>query len=116
MVLPRIAAVSLLAASLALAAWPVAAADASVRITSPADGASVDRVELVKLVFEADSGPNGDHVHIYADGKEVGIVRQLEGSFTFGELTPGPHTLCVKLVDKAYMPVGAGQCIKVRVE
>ena len=106
----------MIAVSLALATWPVAAADASVRITSPADGASVDRVELIDLVFEANPGPNGDHVHIYADGKEVGIVRQLEGSFALGEMTPGPHTLCVKLVDKAYVPVGAEQCIKVRVQ
>jgi len=116
MVFPRIAAVPLLAVSLAVAVWPAAASDASVKITSPTDGARIDRVELIKLVFETDPGPNGDHVHIYADGKEVGIVRELEGSFTFGELRPGPHTLCVKLADKAYMPVGAEQCIKVRVQ
>ncbi len=112
----RIPAAPVLALSLALAASAVAAADPSVRITSPADGARVDRVELIELDFEADPGPKGNHVHIYADGKEVGIVRHLEGRFTFGEMMPGPHTLCVRLVDKAHLPVGVERCIKVRVQ
>ena len=114
--LRRIASASVLALALAGAAWPVAAADASVRIKSPADGASLDRMERIELAYEAVPGPTGDHVHIYADGKEVGIVRRLEGRFTFDSFVPGPHVLCVKLVNKAHMPVGVEQCIKVLVQ
>ena len=114
--LRRIAPASVLALALAGAAWQVAAADASVRIKSPADGASLDRMERIELAYEAIPGPTGDHVHIYADGKEVGIVRRLEGRFTFDSFVPGPHVLCVKLVSKAHMPVGVERCIKVLVQ
>jgi hypothetical protein len=112
----RIAVASALALSLALAALPGAPAEAYVKITAPADGAKLDGMELTKLAYEVSAGPKGDHVHVYTDGKEVGILRQLKGTYTLESLAPGQRTLCVKVVNKAHVPIGVEQCIKVRVE
>jgi len=103
-------AVCVLAASAALAAEP------HVRIGSPADGATLDAMEQNRLAYEVEPGPRGDHVHVYVDGEEVGILRQLKGSYTLETLAPGERELCVKVVNKAHTPIGVQDCVKVRVE
>ena len=108
-----------IAAVLALSLCPALtgmAADAYVTITSPKDGAKVDGMELTRLAYEVMPGPKGDHVHVYTDGKEVGILRQLKGTYTLETLAPGERTVCVKVVNKAHVPIGVEQCIKVHVE
>ena len=97
-------------------AGTAAAAEAFVRIALPAPGARLDALEPAKIAYEVEPGPKGDHVHVYADDKEVGIVRQLKGTYTIGPLTPGPHALCIKVVNKAHVPIGVSQCVKVVVE
>lgn len=108
-----------IATALALVLCPAlagAASDAYVKITAPADGAKVDGMELTRLAYEVKPGPKGDHVHVYVDGKEVGILRQLKGAYTLESLAPGPRAICVKVVNRAHVPIGVEQCIKVRVE
>lgn len=100
-------------------AAPLAASAAGapyVRITQPADGAKLDAMAQNRLVYEVEPGPGGDHVHVYADDKEIGILRQLKGSYTLETLRPGPQTLCIKVVNKAHTPTGVQQCVKVSVE
>lgn len=93
-----------------------AAEEAYARITAPPDGAKLDSMELTKLVYEVRPGPKGDHVHVYVGAKEVGILRQLKGSYTLEPLPAGAQNLCIKVVNKAHVPVGVEQCIKVSVE
>ncbi|MDH5535561.1 MAG: hypothetical protein OEZ08_08335 [Betaproteobacteria bacterium] len=102
--------------SLALTPAPGEAAEALVKITAPAEGAKLDSMALTKLVYEVRPGPKGDHVHVYVDGKEVGILRQLKGSYTLEALAPGSRSICVKVVNKAHVPIGVEQCVKVAVE
>ncbi len=90
-----------------------AIAAAQVRIEAPADGARLDAMEQNRLAYEVDPGPRGDHVHVYVDGKEVGILRQRKGSYTLETLAPGPHELCVKIVNKAHTPIGVQDCVKI---
>ena len=105
------------ALALVLLAPPdAAAAEPYVRITSPADGATLDAMDQNRLVYEVDPGPRGDHVHVYVDGDEVGILRQLKGSYTLETLAPGSRELCVKVVNKAHTPIGVQDCVEVRVE
>ena len=75
-----------------------------------------DALDENRLVYEVDPGPRGDHVHIYVDNKEVGILRKLKGSFLLEAPSPGKHGLCVKVVNKAHVPVGIEQCIQVTVK
>ncbi|MEO6986234.1 MAG: hypothetical protein ABI155_12900 [Paralcaligenes sp.] len=98
-----------------VAAW-ADSGKAFVKIISPVDGAKLDAMEQTKLVYEAGRGPTGDHVHVYVDGKEVGILRQLSGSYTLETLASGPRNICVKVVNKAHVPIGVEQCVKVTVE
>jgi len=106
----------LVAALLFLPAPPASGAEGYVRISSPANGARVDGFGPTAIAYEARPGPRGDHVHVYVDGKEVGILRQLKGSYTLGPLAPGPRALCVKVVNRAHVPIGIEQCIKVTVD
>jgi hypothetical protein len=54
-------------------------------------------------------------VHVYVDNKEVALLRQKKGSFLFESLSTGKHDLCVKVVNKAHVPIGIGKCVKVTV-
>jgi len=92
------------------------AESASVKITSPADGAKLDAMAQNKVVFEVTPGPQGDHVHLYVDGKEAAILRQLKGSHALETLAPGKHVICVKVVNKGHTPIGVEQCVKVTVD
>lgn len=94
----------------------VLAAETSVAISSPADGAKLSRTAQTKINYEVTPGPKGDHTHLYVDGEEVGILRQLKGSHTLDPLAPGSHDICIKVVNKGHSPVGVQQCIKVSVE
>jgi hypothetical protein len=100
-----------------LLAFPATSlAQGKVTITSPAAGASLDAMDENKLVYEVDPGPRGDHVHVYVDGKEVGILRKLKGSYTLETLSSGKRDICVKVVNKAHVPVGVEQCVQVSVK
>ncbi len=87
-----------------------------VRITQPADGARLDAMQQSRLVYEVEPGPRGDHVHVYVDDREVGILRQLKGSYALETLAPGRHTICVKVVNKAHTPIGVQDCVSVSVD
>lgn len=91
------------------------AGDASVKITAPMDGAKLDAMGQNKVVYEVMPGPKGDHSHIYVDKKEAAVLRQLKGSYTLATLAPGPHDICIKIVDKGHTSIGVEQCVKVTV-
>ncbi len=103
-----------LGAAVPVGAW--AAGAPFVRITEPANGARLDAMEQNRLVFEVDPGTRGDHVHVYVDDKEVGILRQRKGSYALETLSPGRHTLCIKVVNKAHTPIGVQDCVTASVE
>jgi hypothetical protein len=86
-----------------------------VRITAPADGATIDAMEPAKLVYEVGPGAKGHHVHVFVDGREVGILRRLRGSYTLETLSPGARTVCIKVVSPSHVPIGVEQCIKLDV-
>ncbi len=92
------------------------AAEASVTILSPADGATLDLMAQNKVEYEVVPGPQGHHVHFYVDGRETAILRRLVGSHTLGSLAEGPHELCVKVVNRNHTPIGVEKCIDVTVE
>lgn len=112
----RIATILSLIFVFAPAASAAAAADAYVKITSPSDGAKLDAMTPTKLAYEVVPGPKGDHVHVYVGDKEVGILRQLKGSYTLDTLPAGHQRICVKVVNKAHVPIGVERCVEVTVE
>lgn len=102
-----------LVAALVLHASAATAADGSVTITSPADGATLDAMDENVLAYEVVPGPRGDHVHVYVDDAEVGILRQLTGSYTLPALEAGEREICIRVVNRAHTPVGVDGCVTV---
>jgi hypothetical protein len=88
------------------------AQDASVMISSPANGAKVG-MSAVKVHYSVVTGPKGDHVHFYVDGEEAAVLHQLKGTYTVDKLKAGDHDLCIKIVDKGHTPIGVEKCVKV---
>ncbi len=107
---------ALFALGLLLAIPAISLAQGKALITSPMDGAILDSLDEIRLAYEVDPGPRGDHAHLYIDDKEVAILRKLKGSYLLETLSSGTRSLCVKVVNKAHVPIGIGQCIKVTVK
>lgn len=91
------------------------AQDGRVTILSPVDGATLDPLDPHELTYEVDPGPRGDHVHIYMDGREIGIIRALKGSYMLNDLPAGERNICIKVVNRAHTPIGIDGCVKVHV-
>jgi hypothetical protein len=95
---------------------PAQAQAASVIISEPKDGAQLNGGEQVTLKYKVVPGPQGDHVHVYVDGEEVAILRELEGSYAVGPLTPGRHKVGIKVVNRAHVPIGVASSVAIYVK
>lgn len=93
----------------------ISLAQGSVTIKSPVEGATLDALDENRMVYEFSPGPRGDHVHVYIDNKEVALLRQRKGSYLLETLSTGKHDLCIKVVNKAHVPIGIGKCVQVTV-
>lgn len=103
------------ALSLFAAIPSVSLAQGSVKILAPANNATLDALGENQLVYDVDPGPKGDHVHVYIDDKEVGILRKLKGSYLLEGMAAGKRNICVKVVNKAHVPIGLEKCVQVTV-
>jgi hypothetical protein len=92
------------------------AAESTIEIISPSDGAKLDAMEQSKIEYDVTLGRGADHIHVYVDGKESALLRQMKGSYTMETLAPGYHEICIKLVNKNHTPIGVERCIKVEVD
>jgi hypothetical protein len=98
-------------------ATPLAiAVESKIEISSPADGAKLDAMEQNKIDYKVTLGSGADHIHVYVDGKEAALLRQMKGSYTMETLSMGNHEICIKIVNKNHTPIGVERCIKVDVE
>jgi hypothetical protein len=93
----------------------ILAADSSVTISSPPDGAKISRKSKIEVAYEVVPGPNGDHVHLYVDDKEAVVIRKLKSSYTVEPLDPGKHAICIKIVNKGHTPIGSQACTNINV-
>lgn len=99
-----------------LAASPAMAAEAKIDITSPADGSTVKSGMQSQLAYEVTLAGEGDHVHLYVDGKQAALLRKMKGSHMLDPLVRGMHEICAKMVNKGHTPIGVERCIKVSAE
>lgn len=99
-----------------LLAFGAGAQEAAVKIIEPADNATLDSKAANKIVYDVTPGAKGAHTHLYVDGKEIAVLRQLKGSHALESLTPGNRELCIKVVNKSHTPIGVEKCVKVKVE
>jgi len=93
----------------------VLAADASISISSPVDGAKISSKSKIDVSYEVVPGQNGDHVHLYVDDKEAVVLRKLKGNYTIESLEPGKHAICIKIVNKGHAPIGVQACTNISI-
>lgn len=89
------------------------AATGSVTISSPADGAVVTPKDDIEISYEAVPGPEGDHLHLYLDGKRVDVLHPMKGKAEVGMLDPGKHQICLAVNTKGHVATGAEKCIDI---
>ena len=111
----RIRPATLLALALAFPRTALAQ-EAAVTISAPADGATLQAAADNRVTYEIMPGPKGEHSHLYIDGKEIAVLRELKGSAPLKALAAGPREVCVKVVNKNHTPIGVEKCVKVMVE
>lgn len=106
-----------LAALLALPGLALRAEEkASVQILSPLNGAQLDAGEAYALQYAVVPGPGGDHFHVWVDAERGPGVHDRQGVYQLPKMTPGEHTITLKVVDKGHVPTGPQTSIKVRVK
>jgi hypothetical protein len=89
------------------------AAEGKVTISSPENGAAFGQHDNVVLKYETIPGPDGDHLHLYLDGKRVDVIHQLKGNANVGMLEVGKHHICLEVNTKGHVPTGAEACVDV---
>jgi hypothetical protein len=98
---------------LLLASASVFAAEGKITILAPADGAVVSTRDKVTVSYEADFGPNGNHLHLYLDSRRMDVVRQAKGSDDIRILLAGKHEICLEIETSWHFSTGVRQCITV---
>jgi hypothetical protein len=86
---------------------------ASIKILSPANHAQLDAGEEYPLKYEVIPGPGGDHFHVWVDDDRGPGVHDAKGTYMLPKLSPGTHTITIKVVDKGHVPTGPEQSITV---
>lgn len=91
---------------------------ATLKIASPAAGATINdtsvmvRVQTTNLALGAD----GVHFHLYVDGKVQGMSEGASSAIMAHDLTPGEHTLEVVLANGLHQEMNASDMIKINVK
>jgi hypothetical protein len=101
---------------LALAARVFAAGTADIQILKPAANAQLDAGEVYPLDYQVALGPGDDHFHVWVDEERSPGIHDLKGTYMLPKMTPGVHTITLKLVDKGHVPTGPQKSIQVKVK
>jgi hypothetical protein len=89
---------------------------ASIQILKPADQAQLDAGESYPLDYQVTLGPGDDHFHVWVDAERSPGIHDLKGTYMLPKMTPGVHTITLKLVDKGHVPTGPQTSIQVKVK
>lgn len=102
-----------LAATAAFSFGAHAAQTGSIRISSPADGATIDGHARNDVIFSAHPSGDGNHLHFYVDNGRPAMVHEWKGHFTLPVLSAGKHEICVKEATANHTLTGLQKCITV---
>lgn len=88
-------------------------ADPNMKFISPHDGDTIKAGESIEVKYDIIPNPGGDHLHIYVNNKEAGVLRKPKGKYTLDPLPAGTHDICLRVVNRGHTPIGQETCIKV---
>ena len=89
---------------------------ASIQILKPSDQAQLDAGESYPLDYQVTLGTGDDHFHVWVDEERSPGIHDLKGTYMLPKMTPGVHTITLKLVDKGHVPTGPQKSIQVKVK
>ena len=98
---------------LSLSAYAGAQPPATIKILSPTDHSEIDAGESYPLSYEVALEAGSDHFHVWVDDKRGPGIHETKGAYKLPGMTPGEHTIMIKLVDKDHTPTGPKKSIKV---
>ncbi len=106
--------INMLASLLLMLLWGQAyAADGSITISTPTNGATVSAKNKVPVTYVAILGSTGDHLHLYVDGKRVDVLRPAKGTTELDPLPAGKHHICLSVNTSSHAPTGVETCVDV---
>ena len=68
------------------------------------------------MKYKVTKSPDGNHVHIFVDNGKPEVVRQMEGTYQVGPLSPGDHTITIMEVTSNHSPTGVKAMTHVKAE
>lgn len=92
------------------------AADGSITISSPVNGAMVSSKNKVTVTYAAMLGSTGDHLHLYVDEKRIDVLHQTKGSTELDALPIGKHHVCLTVNTSSHAPTGVETCVDITSE
>ena len=94
------------------------AGGASVRIIAPSDGATLAGISAIVKVETTGFalGEDGNHFHLYVDGKEQGMSQGNSDTIAANDLEPGEHSIEVVLTNGLHQELNATDMITIRTE
>ncbi|MBI1820582.1 MAG: hypothetical protein HYR79_02625 [Nitrospirae bacterium] len=98
---------------LSLSTYAEAETAGSIKILLPVDGSQLDAGETYPLSYEVTIGTGSDHFHVWVDDKRGPGIHDTKGTYKLPKMTPGEHTIMIKLVAKDHNPTGPEKSIKV---
>jgi len=89
--------------------------DGEVAITSPADGETIHGNTVDVYIELRDRGSQGNHVHIYLDGKLIKPLYGKKIAYTLRGLGRGKHKITIRLATKRHRVLEANDSVTVNV-
>lgn len=91
------------------------AGDASIRIVTPEDGATIQG-DRVQVQVETSNFPLGEgrHWHLYVDGKERGMSQGSSNTMAAADLEPGEHVIEAVMSNEGHQELDAADSVTIR--
>jgi hypothetical protein len=89
------------------------AADGSITISAPANGAMVSAKDKIPVTYAATLGKDGDHLHLNVDGNRVDVLRPTKGTAELDPLPAGKHHVCLTVNTSSHAPTGVETCVDI---
>jgi hypothetical protein len=84
-----------------------------VTILSPADHAVIPANQTNTLTYDVTPGTGGDHFHVWVDSDRGPAIHKFRGAYDLPPMSPGKHTITLKVVDSGHVPTGPEKSIEV---
>ena len=109
----KIKTILLVSSLMLMSGFNVWAESGAVKILSPADHAVLPANQTNTLTYDVTPGTGGDHFHVWVDSDRGPAIHELKGAYDLPPMSPGHHTITLKVVDSGHVPTGPQASVEV---